>query len=1076
MSKQYTPLLGSLFTFLPNSNWIREATCLILIAFLPYQIFSQTSFEKKTIVQAFWWDYWNNNFPNGWANYLTELAPRLKAMGVDAVWIPPTVKNQDFGSKGVGYAPYDHYDLGDKMQKNDATTRVGTKDELLRMVAVLHANGIGVIQDIVPNHVIGAGSDTGGGGQDPSAPAASCTDTWKNFRYACYKTPATDQSEVEYLAREGRFPKNHQNYHPNPDHGCSSGLCDPNSDPVCWQGFGPDVCYYDGAQGYSGNATYNPDQSTYSPYGNGGTGTSNGYMRKHTREWLVWYKKQMGFDGVRIDAVKHFPSFASEDFLYNLQHNAGWAGGGDEMLAVGEWVGSTSALDAWIAAVNNRSGTFDFNLRAFDSSGGLRGMIYGNGAFDMGNLPGAQQNTRYVDISGVRIHRTVPFVNNHDTYRPQTDSVGNITGWNTGDELSPHVEITEPRLAAAYAVACAMDGNPQIFFEDLFNVANTGKRWSHLPGNTTDLPSNQDIANILLAHGALDFKSGDYLVPSNVSTFYNNLTGNDNNDDIIVIERKGKAIIAATDSWDTDQDVWVDTEFALGTVLEDYSGGISTTTTVVGPSGGGTSNRVNIKTRAVGYPDFTYSTSYADHGAHYHGYSIWAPAGQSLNSYSNPAIPTVQEWEMEDDLGDSHCQSLGQGGRTPDNSPNDRVVGKIFAAANTNIDYEVTLGTPGISLTVDFYDLSGNLLHTNNGAVSPITGSFTHSSTKWITIKVRNTSSSSLGQKCYVKMTYAAPANVNTASFPTTTNVSIWTSNGGSCDWSDCHNWEEGLVPTCSSTVIIPHEVAFMPSVDPCFTGLFINNAGLSLRPKMFLQGPYNASTGIMSDALRSGNHIPTITPYGGTDTVASAALVVTGDDAIVDWVKIELRDQANPSNILQTKSALLQRDGDVVGTDGVSPVFFNGVSSDNYFIAVRHRNHLGAMTASSIALGNTIQSHDFSDSGNATWGTNAQKDLGSGVMGMWAGDANGDGQIIYSGFPSDPSAIFVEVLTAPDNTSFSPGYIIQNVYSSNDTDMDGQIIYSGFPADPSKVFINVLTHPANTSFSNGYIILEQIP
>ena len=34
--------------------------------------------EKKVILQAFWWDYWNNNFPDSYANYLTELAPRLR--------------------------------------------------------------------------------------------------------------------------------------------------------------------------------------------------------------------------------------------------------------------------------------------------------------------------------------------------------------------------------------------------------------------------------------------------------------------------------------------------------------------------------------------------------------------------------------------------------------------------------------------------------------------------------------------------------------------------------------------------------------------------------------------------------------------------------------------------------------------------------------------------------------------------------------------------------------------------------------------------------------------------------------
>ena len=169
---------------------------------LPVSYAQPSTRVKKMVLQTFWWDYQNNNFPNGWANYLTELAPRLKSMGVDAVWIPPTVKNQDFGQKGVGYAPFDHYDLGDKFQKKSDTTRVGTKDELLRMVAVLHANGIEVIQDIVPNHIIGAGSDTGGGGQDPAAPVATCTDNWKNFRYACYKTPATDQSAADYLSHD----------------------------------------------------------------------------------------------------------------------------------------------------------------------------------------------------------------------------------------------------------------------------------------------------------------------------------------------------------------------------------------------------------------------------------------------------------------------------------------------------------------------------------------------------------------------------------------------------------------------------------------------------------------------------------------------------------------------------------------------------------------------------------------------------------------------------------------------------------------------------------------------------------
>ncbi|MEI2709990.1 MAG: hypothetical protein V9E96_13420 [Chitinophagaceae bacterium] len=40
-------------------------------------------------------------------------------------------------------------------------------------------------------------------------------------------------------------------------------------------------------------------------------------------------------------------------------------------------------------------------------------------AFNMANLPGEQQGFRYFDYpGGLRVHRSVNFVNSHDTYRP----------------------------------------------------------------------------------------------------------------------------------------------------------------------------------------------------------------------------------------------------------------------------------------------------------------------------------------------------------------------------------------------------------------------------------------------------------------------------------------------------------------------------------------------------------------------------------------------------------------------------------------------------------------------------------
>ena len=211
---------------------------------------NHTAKAQQVVLQGFWWDYWNSNYPNGWANYIADLAPRLKAMGIDAVWMPPTVKS---ANQGNGYSPFDNYDLGDKYQKGFLPTRVGNKDELLRGVAILHANGIDVIQDIVLNHNDGAGSASGAGGQDPAAFEDFTTSKYKNFRYVSYGSPATDESAANYLARTGRFSKNWQNFNPNPGNNSTSG----DLNQIL---FGPDISYYNGSYGQSSNATFNPVQ------------------------------------------------------------------------------------------------------------------------------------------------------------------------------------------------------------------------------------------------------------------------------------------------------------------------------------------------------------------------------------------------------------------------------------------------------------------------------------------------------------------------------------------------------------------------------------------------------------------------------------------------------------------------------------------------------------------------------------------------------------------------------------------------------------------------------------------------
>lgn len=142
-----------------------------------------------------------------------------------------------------------------------------------------------------------------------------------------------------------------------------------------------------------------------------------------------------------------------------------------------------------------------------------------------------------------------------------------------------------------------------------------------------------------------------------------------------------------------------------------------------------------------------------------------------------------------------------------------------------------------------------------------------------------------------------------------------------------------------------------------------VSLAGVSVMAKVFLQGAFNQTTGLMDDGLRSQGLIPSMEPYsalvgfshvlgGGGENIDPSLLMITGPEAIVDWVFLELRNKNDHNQVLATRSALLQRDGDIVEVDGSSAVFFEGIEPDHYFLSVRHRNHLGVMTLTSVPLG----------------------------------------------------------------------------------------------------------------------------
>jgi alpha-amylase len=109
----------------------RLATVLLLalgLGALPARSGDANPWNGKVVLQAFWWDCENENYPGdqGWYTYLAKLAPRLRDMGFDGIWLPPPSKGNS-GRSSMGYDLYDHYDLGLKQQKARCGHASGTR-------------------------------------------------------------------------------------------------------------------------------------------------------------------------------------------------------------------------------------------------------------------------------------------------------------------------------------------------------------------------------------------------------------------------------------------------------------------------------------------------------------------------------------------------------------------------------------------------------------------------------------------------------------------------------------------------------------------------------------------------------------------------------------------------------------------------------------------------------------------------------------------------------------------------------------------------------------------------------------
>ena len=225
-----------------------------------------------------------------------------------------------------------------------------------------------------------------------------------------------------------------------------------------------------------------------------------------------------------------------------------------------------------------------------------------------------------------------------------------------------------------------------------------------------------------------------------------------------------------------------------------------------------------------------------------------------------------------------------------------------------------------------------------------------------------------------------------------------------------------------------------------------------TLEVRALLRGAYDGAVGLMWDSLRVMGLIPMVDPYNGPSNVhepssqiAPGALQVTGPNAIVDWVLLQVRDAVDVERVLWSRSCLLQRDGDVVSTDGASSIMVPFVGHPVH-VAVLHRNHLAAISVGAFDFGPGLNSVDLTSPTACLPGA---IDVLNTVGLLPPGDVNGDGRIAYTGAGNDRDVVLGRIGGVVPTAS-TTGYLAEDV------NLDGRVRYTGADNDRDLILQSI--------------------
>lgn len=377
--------------------------------------------KNGTLLQYFHWYYPADE--SLWKKLKKDI-PYLTATGVTALWLPPAYKGIH-GNQSIGYDTYDLFDLGEFDQKGSVHTKYGSRRDYLTAITAAQKAGMVVYVDVVVNHK---------GGAD------------EKERVKVWRVNPENRTEVQgeefeidaftkftFPGRGGKYSSFVWDFHSFTGVDFAADLDECGVFKIANE-YGPS--WEDGVSDEFGNYDYlmHADIEFRNPA-----------VKEELKHWIKWYHKTAHFNGLRLDAVKHIPTYFFNEWLDYIKASIQ-----QDMFVVGEYweTGDVGLLHRYIDETGGRMQLFDAILQNRFHTASKCGK-----EFDMSSI--------FNDtLVATKPEFAVTIVANHDTQPLQS--------------LEAPVEPWFKPLAYAL-ILLRKDGYPCVFYPDLFGAGYKDK-------------------------------------------------------------------------------------------------------------------------------------------------------------------------------------------------------------------------------------------------------------------------------------------------------------------------------------------------------------------------------------------------------------------------------------------------------------------------------------------------------------------------------------------------------------------------------------------------------------------------